>query len=223
MDLDELQRKWAAHDGKLDAILRLNRELLSATRLERAQSAVRRLAAFLALEVAMMLFAVLPLGSFAFDHRNTARFALPAVALEVFAIAILAGTVRQMVTALHIDYGQPVAVVQRQVEALRARRARFNGRILLASPLAWAPLVVVVLQGLFGVDAYRVPGIRWLVANLLLGLAVLVGALWVSRRFAGRMSASPLFQRLMNDLAGYNLKAASRSLQTLSDFEDEKR
>ena len=223
MDLDELKQAWAAHDGKLDAVLRINRELLNANRLDRARSAMGRLAALLAVEAVLTLFAVLPLGSFLSQHRTAMRFALPALALELCAIAVLAGTIRQMVAALRIDYGQPVAVVQRQVGSLRAARARFNGWILVASPLAWTPLVVVAFQGLFGVDMYRLPLLPWLVGNLLFGVGVLAVALWASRRFAARMSGSPVAQRLMNALAGYNLKVASRSLEALSEFEDEKR
>jgi hypothetical protein len=223
MDLDELKQAWAVHDGKLDAVLRINRELLSANRLDRARSAMGRLAAGLAVEAVLMLFAVLPLGSFLHRHWTVLRFALPALALELGAIAVLAGTIRQMVGALGIDYRQPVAVVQRQVDSLRAARARFNGWILIASPLAWTPLVVVVFQGLFGVDMYRLPLLPWLAGNLLFGVAVLVIGLWASRRFAARMSGSPVLQRLMNALAGYNLKMASRSLEALSEFEDEKR
>lgn len=64
-------------------------------------------------------------------------------------------------------------------------------------------------HGVFGVDAYRVPGTAWLWANLLLGLAVIPVAVWVSKRFGHRLGRSPAIQRLVKDLAGQELNAAA--------------
>ena len=70
-------------------------------------------------------------------------------------------------------------------------------------------------------DAYRLFGIPYLVANLLLGLAIIPLGIWLSKKFSDRMGRSPFFQRLMKDLAGYNLNAATGFLARLSEFEDE--
>jgi flagellar biogenesis protein FliO len=57
--------------------------------------------------------------------------------------------------------------------------------------------------------------------NVLFGLAIIPMAIWVSRKFGDRMGRSPIIQRLMRELAGYNLNAATCFLATLSEFEDE--
>ena len=44
MELDELKQKWAEHDRKLEVNIRLTRQLLSATKMNRARSALQRLA-----------------------------------------------------------------------------------------------------------------------------------------------------------------------------------
>jgi flagellar biogenesis protein FliO len=79
------------------------------------------------------------------------------------------------------------------------------------------------MRGFLGVDAYRVLNGAWLVANLLFGLGFIVAALWLSRQYGDRMERHPVIQRLMKELAGYNLKAAESFLATLSEFEDEER
>jgi hypothetical protein len=221
LDLDEMKQRWAEHDRKLDQSIRLNRQLLSAVKLNKARSALQRLAAFQGLEAAIQLVVVVALGSFIYDNIAMTRFALPAAALDVFAIAILIAMIWQIAGALRIDYDKPIATIQKQLEGLRVLRIRYIQGIFLVAPLAWTPLQIVALKGFWGVDAYRLFGIPYLVANLLLGLAIIPLGIWLSKKFSDRMGRSPFFQRLMKDLAGYNLNAATGFLARLSEFEDE--
>jgi hypothetical protein len=223
MDLDELREKWAEHDRKLDAILRLNRQLLSATNLNRARSALQRLTLGLALESAITFAAIVALGAFNYEHIATLRFALPAAALDLVAIAYLIDLVRQITAAVRIDYGRPIAAIQRQLEALRVLRIRSIRRALMAGMLAWTPFVIVAFKGFLDVDVYRSFDTAWLAANALFSVAVVSLAIWVSKRFGDRMGRSPFIQQLMRDLAGHNLNAAAEFLATLSEFEDEER
>jgi DNA-directed RNA polymerase specialized sigma24 family protein len=221
LDLDEMKKQWAEHDRKLDESIRLNRQLLSTTKLNGARSAMQRMAGFLGLEAAVQLAVVVALGSFICEHIAMVRFALPAAALEVFAIAILIAMIRQIAVGLQIDYDKPIAVIQKQLEDLRVLRIRYIQGIFLAATLAWTPLMIVALEGFWGLDAYRLFGAAYMVSNLLVGLAILPLAFWLSKRFSDRMGRSPFIQRLMKDLAGYNLNAAAGFLTTLSQFEDE--
>jgi hypothetical protein len=221
LDLDEMKKQWAEHDRKLDESIRLNRQLLSTTNLNGARSAMQRMAAFLGLEAAVQLAVAVVLGSFLYQHIAMVRFAIPAAALDVFAIAILIAMIRQIAGGLQIDYDKPIAVIQKQLEDLRVLRIRYIQGIFLAATLAWTPLMIVTLEGLWGLDAYRLFGTAFLVSNLLVGLAIIPLALWLSNRFGDRMGRSPFIQRLMKDLAGYNLNAAAGFLATLSQFEDE--
>jgi hypothetical protein len=220
-DLDEMKKQWAEHDRKLDESIRLNRQLLSTTNLNGARSAMRRMAAFLGWEAAVQLAVAVALGSFLYKHIAMVRFAIPAAALDVFAIAILIAMIRQIAVGLQIDYDKPIADIQKQLEDLRVLRIRYIQGIFLTATLAWTPLMIVTLEGLWGLDAYRLLGTAFLVSNLLVGLAIIPVALWLSNRFSDRMGRSPFLQRLMRDLAGYNLNAAAGFLATLSQFEDE--
>jgi hypothetical protein len=222
MELDELKVKWAEHDHKLEVNIRLTRQLLSATKMNRARSALQRLAVFLALEAVAALAVIIVLGSFIGDHIAMARFVIPAVALDLFEIATLIVLIQQIRLALHIDYSKPIATIQKQLESLRMLGIRSIQWTLLVAPLLWTPLLIVALKGFLGVDAYKALGASYLFANLLFGLAIIPLAIWLSKKFSSRMNRSPLMQRLMKDLAGYNLNAATDFLATLSEFEDEK-
>ncbi|MGA2738976.1 MAG: hypothetical protein ABSG65_16180 [Bryobacteraceae bacterium] len=223
VELDDLRKTWAEYDRKLDVNIRLSKQLLIATKLNRVRSPLRRLAFFLGLESVIQFAVVVALGSFIYEHIAMARFALPAAALDVFAIAILIAIIRQIVAALQIDYDQPIAIIQKQLEDLRVLRIRYIQGIFLVATLVWTPLLIVALKGLWGLDAYRLLGTAYLVANLLVGLAIIPLAIWLSKKFAGRMGRAPMIQRFMKDLAGYNLNAAAGFLAALSEFEEEHR
>jgi hypothetical protein len=113
-------------------------------------------------------------------------------------------------------------VIQKQLESLRVLRIRITQWALLTGQVVWwIPFLIVALKGFWDVDAYKVFGTAFLLANLAVGLAIIPLAIWVSRKFRDRMGRSPVMQRLMKELAGYNLNAATGFLATLSEFENE--
>jgi hypothetical protein len=216
LDLDEMKQQWAQHDRKLDESIRLNRAVLSALNLQGARSALQRLTVGLALEAAAWLAIVIPLGGFIYGHSGALRFAVPGIAADLFAIGMLASTIRQIVAAQGIDYGQPVAAIQKRLEGLRLLRIRITQWALLAGTVVWAPFAIVVCNVLLGLDDYSQ---AWLAANVLFGLSLIPLTFWVSKRFADSMHNSPFLQRLMRDIAGQNLMAATDFLAKLSQFE----
>jgi len=223
VEMDDLRKTWAEYDRKLDTNIRLSRQLLVATNLNRVRSPLRRLAFFLGVESVIQFAVVVALGSFIYENMATPRFALAGAALDVFAIAILIAMIRQIASALQIDYDKPIAVIQKQLGKLRVLRIRYIQGIFLVATLVWTPLLIVALKGFWGLDAYRLFGTAYLVANVLVGVAIIPLAIWLSKKFGDRMGRSPMIQRFMRDLAGYNLNAATGSLATLAKFEEEAR
>jgi hypothetical protein len=220
-DRNDLQEKWAEHDRKLDTLIRLNRRILDAATRDRARPPLKRLAVLLGFESLVQLGVIVALGSFLATHIREPRFALPAAVLHVFAIASFAAMIRHIFLALRIDFGGPVAEIQREIEALRVMRIRFILATLFAGPLLWMPLLVVVLRSVLGLDAYALFGAPWIAANLASGIAFAAAALWAWKRFGDRASRSPILQPIMRGLAGYNLGRATRFLAEISDFTDE--
>jgi hypothetical protein len=222
IDLDEMKVRWAEQDRKLDDNIRLNRRLLNAIHRSGVRSYLQRLLGLTAAHALLWVVCVVALGSFIFDHVAEPRFALAAAALDLYAIGFLIALVRQMAVAGRIDYGQPVTAIQKQLEALRMLRIRTTQWGVLAGVVVWAPFLVVVSQALFGADVFRLFGAAWVMANVLLGLALIPLSIWLSRRFHDRFTRSPLIQQVMNDLSGNNLNAAVAFLASLSEFEDER-
>jgi hypothetical protein len=221
MDLDELKTQWTEHDRKLETSIRLNRRILSTMQLGRTRSALNRLTVFTALHAALWVACIGSLGNFIYEHASSPRLALSAAALDLYAIASLIALIRQIAAVRQIDYGRPVARIQKQLEALRVMRIRTVQWGVLAGLVAWTPFAIVVTRALFGVDLYRLFGPAWVWANLLFGLAAIPLAVWLSKKFARRMGRSRFMQRLMADLAGNSLNAAATFLAALAEFERE--
>jgi hypothetical protein len=127
-----------------------------------------------------------------------------------------------MMLALQIDYDQPVAVIQKQLEALRILRIRITQWTLLTGQVVWwTPFLIVSLKGFLGLDAYQIIGPTFLATNLAFGLAIIPLAIWASKRLGERMHRSPFLQALMRDLGGHNLNLAASRLDLLREFETE--
>lgn len=219
MELDDIKKQFEQLDGKLSVALRLNHRVLDHSILDKADRALRRLGWALGIELVLGIVTVLLTGSFVADHVREPRFLVPGLVLHLFVIAQIAMLVRHAVATRQIDFGAPIVEIQRRIEALRVSMIRTTMGTFLLSPLLWPPLLIVALEGLFGVDAYAVLGAPYLAANLAFGLAVIAVGVLVSRRFADRLSGSPVVRRLMRDLAGTNLAAAQGFLDSLSRFE----
>ena len=218
LDLDEMRKQWTQHDRTLDESILLSRRLMSVTALNGARSALQRLAALLSLEAVVWFAIVMAIGSFIYEHFGMLRFALPGAALDLYAIGMLAATIRQIVAAQQIDYSRPIAAIQQQLETLRVLRIRITQWALLAGAVVWAPCVIVAAKAFFGLDVFNA---AWLWANVLFGLSMIPLAVWLSKKFGHRASRSPFMEQVMKDIAGHNLNAARAFLERLSEFEDE--
>lgn len=220
-DLDQFKATWAQYDQKLDGVIRLNHRLLSEMNLKPVRSAMRWLRVPLIIETLFALVTVVLLGSFVADNFGTVRFALPAAVLDLFALVSLNNLIRQIVVTGQIDYGQPIASIQKRLEALRLLRIRYVQGLFLIAVLTWPLLCIVGFKALFGLDAYQVFGPAYIWANVLVGVAVIPLAIWLSRAFGARLSGSPVMQYIVRTISGSSLNAAADALAKISEFEDE--
>jgi len=218
MELDEFKQKWAELDHKLDVNIRLNRQVLNATKLDQTRSSVKRLALYLGVELAMWVVIIVALGNFIHEHISNSHLAVSAIALDLYSIGMVVLLARQIAAALQIDYGKPIAAIQKQIEALRVSRIRAIQWAVLAGLAVWIALPIVVFKVLFGVDIYEP---AWVWSNVAFGLTLIPLAVWLSKKFGDRMDRSPFIQGIMRSLAGYTLNAAVGFLATLKRFEEE--
>jgi hypothetical protein len=222
MEIEDLKRRWQEMDEKIEASLRLNERVLAEAVLARARKSSRWTGRGILVEIVLGAIPVLWLGSFLADHIGEPRFWLPALLLDVFALASFGALLRQQVLLRTIDWSGPVAAIQRTLAEVRVRRVRATKWTLMVAPLLWTPMLVVGLRGFLGVDAYvSFDGAGlFLAANLLFGLAFLGAAVWASRRFSERLQRAPFAARILRDLGGRSLGEAERVVASIDQFED---
>jgi hypothetical protein len=218
MELEDLRRIWQEQDRKLSEILRADARRAAESALRRAEGATRGTAWVVLLDLVLSALPVLWLGAFIADHVAEPAFAVPAVVLDVLAIALLAAYARQYASLRTLDWGAPVASIQRRLADVRVRRVRVLRWILLLAPLLWALMLIVTLKGFLGVDAYGAFGLRFIAANVLFGLVFLAVALWISRRYSDRLRGHPFLRERLRDLAGHNLAEAEQFAAAAAGF-----
>jgi hypothetical protein len=220
MELDDLKRRWEEQDRRLDASLRLNTLAVEEAVRGRAQAAARRTSWGLIVEIVLGFVPVLWLGSFIADHIAAPRFWIPAAALDVFAIATFGSLVRRQVVLGSIDWSVPVLEIQKRLATVRIGSVRATKWTFFLAPLLWPPLFIVAFEGFLGVDVYKAFGGVYVAGNVVFGLLCLALAVWVSRRYAGRMERS-IVRGFVRSLAGQNLTAAEGALGSLERFESD--
>jgi hypothetical protein len=219
MELDELKSAWRALETRIDAEHALNAKIFTELKLERARSALGPLWWLLSTQLAIAIGAVVLLGAFLADYWHVPRFAVPAILLDLVAVMLIASTAGQLRVLSTIDYGQSVVTIQSMLTELAVSRAReVRWQWLLMLPL-WIPLAVVVMQGMFGFDIYRVFGARWIAVNVAVGIGLTPVVVWWARRCADRQDG--IARGLADDIAGRRLSDAMRRLDEIGAFERE--
>ena len=230
MNLDDLKQRLAEQDAKLDRVVRLHAEQVRDLKLSKTRASLRWLVPRLVVELVVRAVAVVWLGNFVFEHATEPRFLLPAVLVDLGAVALLGSAIRQLVTVASLDYGLPVVVLQKELGRLRVLRVRTTKWSLIAAFVLWFPVVVVLAEGLLGVDLWPILGairdqhagfLPWVAANVAFGLLVALLVAWASNRFADRAHLSPAIRHIMDDFAGRSLTRAIASLDEVERFEAE--
>jgi non-heme chloroperoxidase len=216
MDFDKLKQQWAAHDSSLDSSIRLNTDAARAATLTRSRRTLGWHRSAARFEMLASLPIAVCLGAFAASHWGAWRFVLPAVALLGWTLFSIGFNVQHLRALAGLDFTAPIT---RLVELLRVQyraRVRYARGTLAASALLWVCWVVVILEGMFGIDVYAGGGISG-IAMTELACVLMVAAVVVLGRLVPRRPDAA--RRLRDRLAGYAISAALAQLEDLDGDE----
>jgi hypothetical protein len=223
-EMDEMQpwkAAWAAHGAALERSLAIDERLLREVLLGKVRRALLPYVLWRAIEVALGVGALALVVPVLAAHVGERRYVVAAGALAVYAAGMTALCAYLLVAGLQLDYGRPVTAIRRDVERLRIAEYRALKWAVLGGVLAWLPAALVLFEVVTGVDALARVDLAWLVANLLLGVAMLALGLALSKRYVERADAKPWARRLRDAVSGRALRSATAHLAELASFERE--
>lgn len=155
MELDDLKAECQAVSARLATVeraLQVPTGVRPPANVVRQDGGLRLVHATLWYEVTPGIVAMLLVGSYLGDQYATWRFALPAALLQLAAIGVFGVAAWQLATLHQLDYGAPILEVQPRLARLQRVRAHVNRLVLLAWPLFWSLLVIVVPHALARFD-----------------------------------------------------------------------
>lgn len=218
MQLDDLQRAWAAHGALLEKNVRGHDRLLREVMVGKVKSTLAPYILWRVLEVMLGLAVIVLVGGVLPAHVDAPRYLALGGMVLAFALAMTAKTAWLAIRTQHLDYSRPVAVIQMQVESLKLLEYRAFKWALLGGVVLWLPAAFLLFEALSGVDALARAPLPWLAGNAVFGLAVLALGQWLSRRHVERTDLAPWARRLVDSLSGRRLETVRGHLAELADF-----
>lgn len=217
LDLDALRQRWRTLDRPLDTSLAFDAAALRASLSQRMVSAFRRHSAWLLAGLAFDAVALVALGACVVAFAASPALLLSSVALVLLAVMETATDLHAWRTLRHLDFDAPVLALRDTLAALRARRLRTTGAIILFSIALWLPFLSVLLAALTGIDLFA--HLHWsvTVGNLVGGLLFVPLGAWIGRVVARRFCGEAGFEQFMDDAAGRSWSAARQRWQALAD------
>lgn len=218
MELDRLKAAWQAHGDALVAAPGPRGPQVGPVVVRRLRFALVPYALWLGVEIVLGVVSMGLVALVGMRHLGEARYLLLAGAVSVFALAITAACVHLFVRITRLDYGAPVAALQRDVARTKLVAFRAGKWALLGGIVLWLPVALLLFELATGVPALAKVDGAWLLANVVFGLVLLAVGQWLARRHVERAAGTPLrpwAQCCVDALAGRSLQSASTLLAEL--------
>jgi hypothetical protein len=220
MDLDELKQTWAEHTVKLDRLLELNLQAIRSAQVDRSRSALNRYRKHLVIELITGVVFAGMLGVYLAHRLTVPSLAIPALILEAFAIAAIAGCVRQLIRLHQISFEDPVTIIQAKLEAVKLHMLETSRLMVLSLPFYFA-YIVLGFDLRFGVDILTQGDRAYIYANLALSLAFVFPAFWVFRNLNFRNAGHPVIRVFIYGAGRKEVLAATDFLSRIEHFRAE--
>lgn len=231
VELDELKAAWQALDRRLEREHALNFARFKHDRMRSVRGALRPLVAGQLVQACLGALTVVWSAMFWVEHRMTPHLVALGVLLQLWAIALTALAVVEMIAVAQIDYASPVLAIQRRIAELRARRILMTPFFVVTGCVMWVPVTLVVFHQIGGAErwadlpemvawfvwAEEPQVLAWLLANLLIVPALALLLLrWLRDPRRARLA-----KRVDDELAGRSLLRAESMLEEIAAFERE--
>jgi hypothetical protein len=217
MELDDLKQAVWSLDRRLEQGSTPSLELYKEQKLDRTRASLRPLVWGHAAQVAFGVLLSVVAGSFWWRHSDEPNLMIAGVIVHVYAVLMIALGARVLVHIHTLNLAAPVLAIQKQLA--RLRRSYVTTGLVVGLPwwCLWIPFVMVIS----GADLVANTPASWLVLNLLVGIAGILGTLWFYRVLWYRPAHDERRRNVEVSAAGNSLRRAQKFLDEIARFERE--
>jgi hypothetical protein len=217
MVLDDLKPAMADLDRKASQASRLSVAAYKEQKLDRIRASLRPVLWEHAGQMAFGLLITLAVGPFWWNHRAEPGLLLSGLVLHVYAVLMIALGARVIALILTLQLDSPVVEIQKALA--RLRRSSVMTGFVVGMPwwLLWIPLISVV----FGLDPIADVPQTWVIINLAIGVAGILGTLWFFRHLWTASAESEQRRGVEESVAGKGFRSARAFLDEIARFERE--
>lgn len=217
METNDWKALWKSHQAQLDQNTRLNLMITRQMQQQAARRPLRRLWAARIVETLVWALILTGLGNCIVAFQGHIAPQLSAIVLSLFAVVGISGSVGQLILLGMLHFDGPVVEVQKGLERLRKHRLAIT-QILMGSVPFYLAHVFLGFQLLFGIDLFASGDPQWLLAQMVLSVALLPFTLWLIRELGKPTPRYPWIAGLRRSVAGERVEQAVQVLRELKDF-----
>ncbi|MFT4786159.1 MAG: hypothetical protein ACI8QD_001518 [Cyclobacteriaceae bacterium] len=216
MKTDELQKLWMQIDQTADD--NLAKSLMQQVQLERSQSKMNQLVIIKTLNLLIAGGTSIALSSYAFDRFTQLPQFVAGTLLAIWMLAISIATIRELVLILHIDYSDPISLLQKKLIEIKLTSIKYLRLSVWILPFSFA-FVVLFFDLIWGLDIVAAGDRNWMISYFALTVIVFVpAAIWMHTKLAPKNASKKWMNNLLQG-NGSQIEEALLRLQRIEAFE----
>ena len=221
MELDDFKKSWNQQNSKLDAILKINVELICNQKKSQLKSHFNTFIMFRWIEIAFSSIVVIIMSNFIYDNFNDLHFLISGLSLEIFALAGISNSIRRIMTVSTLDYTEPTVSIQKKLSVLKSQILVYIRFGIISIP--FFPIYIILgFKMIFNFDIWRNGDSLWWMSNIILSVLFIPVSYWLYRKINYNNIHITWVRSILKGSGGKQLLDALEMLKEIEEFEKEK-
>lgn len=216
---EELNELLKTFDGKLNRSLEINLRTVNEMKMQKSVFALNKLRAYSIIEIIVGAIFIIFLGNFIYENLISLSLTISAVILDIFAIVIVAGAVRQLILISDFEVSSSVTESQRILATLRTHQITYLRLAILQFPFFLA-YILVGFKVFFNTDIWQTGNKNWIISNIIFGIILIPISVWIVRKIQPANINIKWIRTLVETTVGKEISAAMTFLDEIENFKN---
>lgn len=216
---EELNELLKTFDEKLNRSLAVNLQTVKEIKMQKSVFALNKLRISGIIEIIVGAVFAIFLGNFIYENSNSLSLTISALILDVFAIAVIAGAVRQLILISEFEVSSNVTESQRILATLRTHRLTYLRLAILQFPFFLA-YILIGFKVFFNTNIWETGNKNWLISNVMLGIILIPVSIWIIRKIQPANLHIKWVRTLVETTSGQEISNAMIFLDEIEQFKN---